>query len=229
MTVPISAATADGAGGTARGAGGGVSPDSISAKSKAATGLPAAIDTLVDTYFESGGEIRAMLRTLFNSDFFKRAQFAKVKSPAEMVAGAARQSGGFAFPEVEDIQLALQTGNMGQLLVDPPSVEGWHTGPEWVTTASLVNRVNFAVQQFADATKPGVRSIIERVQARGPGLTPGQLVDSCLELMGPMSVSPRTRQELVEHAADASGDGESIDRVKELLQLIVATREYQMA
>ena len=70
-----------------------------------------------------------MLRTLFNSDFFKRAQFAKVKSPAEMVAGAARQSGGFAFPDVEDIQLALQTGNMGQMLVDPPSVEGWHTGP----------------------------------------------------------------------------------------------------
>ena len=42
---------------------------------------PAAIDTLVDSYFESGGEIRAMLRTLFNSHFFKRAQFAKVKSP----------------------------------------------------------------------------------------------------------------------------------------------------
>ena len=190
---------------------------------------PAAIDMLVDTYFDSGGEIRSMLRTLFNADFFKHAKFAKVKSPAEMVAGAARQSGGFAFPEIEDIQLALQTGSMGQMLVDPPSVEGWHTGPEWITTASLVNRVNFAVQQFDDATKPGVRSIIERVQARGPGLTPEQLVDTCLELMGPMSVSPGTRQELVEHAAYGSGDGESAERVKELMQLIVATREYQMA
>ena len=190
---------------------------------------PAAIDTLVDSYFESGGEIRAMLRTLFNSDFFKRARFAKVKSPAEMVAGAARQSGGFAFPEVEDIQLALQTGSMGQMLVDPPSVEGWHTGREWVTTASLVNRVNFAVQQFADDTKPGVRSIIERVQARGTGLTPEQLVDNCLEVMGSMSVSQGTRQELVEHAARANGDGKSSECVLELLQLIVATREYQMA
>ena len=190
---------------------------------------PDAIDTLVHTYFESGGEIRAMLRTLFNSDFFKRAQFLKVKSPAEMVAGAARQSGGFAFPDVEDIQLALQTGNMGQMLVDPPSVEGWHTGPEWVTTASLVNRVNFAVQQFADAEKPGVRSIIERVRAGGPDLTPNQVVDSCLELMGAMSVSPPTRQELVEHAADANGDAQSEYLVKELLQMIVATREYQMA
>ena len=190
---------------------------------------PDAIGTLVDCYFESGGDIRAMLRTLFNSDFFKSAQFAKVKSPAEMVVGAARQSGGFAFPEVEDIQLALETGNMGQLLVDPPSVEGWHTGHEWVTTASLVNRVNFAVKQFADETKPGVRSIIERVQARGAGLTPEQLVDSCLEIMGPMDVSPRTREQLVAHASDTNGGGESAERVKALLQLIVATREYQMA
>ena len=190
---------------------------------------PAAIDALAQAYFDSGGEIRAMLRVLFNSDFFKRAQFEKVKSPAEMVAGAARQSGGFAFPDVEDIQLALQTGSMGQTLVDPPSVEGWHTGLEWVNTASLVNRVNFAARQFADADKPGVRSIIERVQARGPGLAPEQLVDSCLELMGPMSVSPRVRQELVEHAANANGDGESPERVKGLLQLIVSTREYQLA
>ena len=44
-----------------------------------------------------------------------------------------------------------------------------------------------------------------------------------------MSVSSSTRQELVEHVADASGDGESAERVKDLLQLIVATREYQLA
>ena len=44
-----------------------------------------------------------------------------------------------------------------------------------------------------------------------------------------MSVSPRARQELVEHAANANGDGESSERVKGLLQLIVSTREYQLA
>ncbi len=198
---------------------------------------PGAIDALVEAYFEHGGEIRAMLRTLFNSDFFKNAKFGKVKSPAEMVAGTARMSGGFMFPEVEDVQLALQTGYMGQLLVDPPSVEGWHTGPEWVTTASLVNRVNFAVKQFADGDRPGVRSIVERVEAQGPGMTPEQLVDACLEFIGPLSVSEGTRRELVELAASAGesrsasngAEGSSAERIIELLQLIVATREYQMA
>ena len=55
--------------------------------------------------------------------------------------------------------------------------------------------------------------------------------------MGPMEVSSRTMQELLAHAT-ASGDilfgSEEEDRVaaeriKGILQLIVATREYQMA
>ena len=44
-----------------------------------------------------------------------------------------------------------------------------------------------------------------------------------------MSVSPVTRRELVERATETDDDGESAERVKELLQMIVATREYQMA
>ena len=198
---------------------------------------PEAIDALVEVYFNSNYDIRSMLRALFKSDFFKSARFARVKSPAEMVAGTARLTGGFMFPEVEDTQLALQTGYMGQTILDPPSVEGWHTGAEWVTTASLVNRVNFAVKQFADEDKPGVRSIINRIEAQGSSMTPEQLVDACLDMIGPLSVSEMTRRELVEHAASAGelGFGEngdnhpSTDRIKEMLQLIVATREYQMA
>jgi len=198
---------------------------------------PEAIDALVEVYFNSNYDIRSMLRTLFKSDFFKNTRLTRVKSPAEMVAGTARLTGGFVFPEVEDIQLALQTGYMGQMILDPPSVEGWHTGAEWVTTASLVNRVNFAVKQFADVDKPGVRSIIEGVKAQGANMTPEQLVDACLDMIGPLSVSETTRQELVEHAASAgelwsgeNGDSHrSTDHIKEMLQLIVATREYQMA
>ena len=191
-----------------------------------------AIDALVEVYFNSNYDIRSMLSALFKSDYFKSARFARVKSPAEMVAGTVRLAGGFAFPEVEDVQLALETGYMGQMILDPPSVEGWHTGVEWVTTASLVNRVNFAVKQFADADKPGVRSIIDGVKAQGANMTPEQLVDACLDMIGPLSVSETTMRELVEHAASTGENGEgnsSTGQIKEMLQLIVATREYQMA
>ncbi len=198
---------------------------------------PEAIATLADAYFEYKYDIRSVLRVLFNSDTFKEAAFRKVKSPTELVVGAARMAGGRRFPEVEDVQLALATGNMGQLLLDPPSVEGWHTGVEWITTGSLVDRVNFAVNQFADVNKPGVRSIIDRIGAQGDRLSPEHLVDSCLDLIGPLSVSQGARQELLAHASE-SGDihfgseaeaRSSAERLVEMVQLIVSTREYQLA
>jgi uncharacterized protein (DUF1800 family) len=198
---------------------------------------PEAIRTLMDALVSSHYDIRSVLRVLFNADFFKDARFTKVKSPAEFVVGTARLAGGHDFPEVADITLALETGYMGQQLLDPPSVEGWHTGPEWINSATMMSRVNFASQQFADVEKPGVRSIIDRVQAQGTKLPSEHVVDTCLDLMGPLTVSEQTRQQLIGHMATA-GDilftsereaAVSAERIRELLQLIVATREYQLA
>ena len=196
---------------------------------------PDAIGTLMKAFADYEYDIREVLRVLFNSEFFKNATFARVKSPAELVAGTARLAGTYRFPGLDDVQLALQTGYMGQQLLDPPSVEGWHTGAEWVNTAGLVNRVNFAVQQFADADAPGVRSIVERIREVGPAISPEALVDACLDLMGPVAVSETTRREVIDHAAtadEAAPDGEdelSAEKIRSILQLIVATREYQFA
>jgi uncharacterized protein (DUF1800 family) len=198
---------------------------------------PEAIRTLVDAFVTHEYDIRAVMRVLFNADFFKRAQFAKVKSPAELVVGTARLAGGYRFPDVDDITLALETGYMGQQLLDPPSVEGWHTGSEWVNSATLMSRVNFASRQLADVNRPGVRAIIDHVRAQGTRLAPENAVDMCLDVMGPLTVDAETRQQLVDHLAaagdiDFETDGASADaaeRIRELLQLIVATREYQLA
>jgi len=196
---------------------------------------PEAIATLMDAFHTSSYDIRSVLRVLFNSDFFKQAVFAKLKSPAEMVVSTVRATGGHRFPAVEDIQLALETGNMGQQLLDPPSVEGWHTGKEWINTATLMAGVNFGSRQFADVAQPGVRAIIERLRAQGPTLSPERLVDACLDLMGPLTVAESTRAELITHAATAgdvrfdADDETAVARIKDILQLIVSMREYQLA
>ncbi len=196
---------------------------------------PEAIDMLSQAFVDNKYVIRDVLRAMFNSDFFKKAAFARVKSPAEFVVGTVRMAGGHTFPQVADVFLATETTSMGQALLDPPSVEGWHTGAEWINTASLLSRVNFAANQFADASRPGVRAIIDRIEAQGAS-SPEALVDACLDLIGPLEVSEDTRNELVEHAA---GEGElrfgsgqegemAARRITEMLNLIVATREYQM-
>ena len=198
---------------------------------------PRAIDLLVGAYFDAGYDIRSMLRVLFNSDFFKEAAFRKVKSPAELVVGAVRVAGGRESPMPDTIDIAVLVGDMGQRLLDPPSVEGWHTGAEWIDTGSLVDRINFAVQEFGDADRPGVKSIVQRIRQGGQVMGVEEMVDTCLDLVGPLAVSEETRRELLAQAEGGGdlrfgSDGETqaaVARIKGMLQLIVSTREYQLA
>jgi hypothetical protein len=124
---------------------------------------------------------------------------------------------------------------MGQDLLNPPSVEGWHTGKEWIDTGCLVERINFAAQQVADISKPGVRLIIDRLRTASP-LTPERFVEMCTELVGPLTLTNDTRQALLHYArlggdlrfGTVEDDANAAKRVSEMLQLIVASREYQL-
>ena len=180
-----------------------------------------------------------MLRVLFNSDFFKEAKFARVKGPAEFVAGVVRLSGGVTEPSLGMNEANNVIGYMGQSLLAPPSVEGWHEGTEWINSGALVERVNFAATQLNDAEKPGVRAIIDRLaHQNGGSFSPEELVDSCLDLMGPITMCEEaTRTALIEHVAkkaDLSLKGhrrgdDSEERVADLLGLIASTKEYHRA
>ena len=80
---------------------------------------PVAIQKMTDAYFQSGHEIRSVLRVMFNSDFFKEAAFQKVKSPAELVAGTIRMVGTNSLPQVEDTGIASAPGVMGPGVAGP--------------------------------------------------------------------------------------------------------------
>ena len=80
---------------------------------------------------------------------------------------------------------------MGQMLNNPPSVEGWHQGMEWVDTGTLVERINFASEQFGDSNKPGVRAMIDDVMADDYATSPARLVEACLDQLGVIEVSDR--------------------------------------
>lgn len=197
---------------------------------------PQAIDDLVKTWMESDADIRAVLRTLFTSDWFKEARFTHVKSPTEFVAGVLKLSGEFAEPAPNLHKLETTIVTMGQKLMDPPSVEGWHTGKEWIDGGTLTERVNYAVDTLNDPKKPGVKAIIDRVRASGQ-IAPNELVNKLLELSGSLEVDAATRDVLIAHAesegeldwSSGSAIEASTTRVVRMLTLVVATREYQFA
>ncbi len=202
---------------------------------------PQAIKILSDAYFEFNHDIRSMLRVLFNSEFFKseEVRFARVKSPVELVGGTMRLVGNRQFPNMDIYNASVASDFMGQALFNPPTVEGWHEGHEWIDSGGLVERVNFASEQISDPKRSGVRLIINRIESIGSGnpISPQLLVDTCLDLVGPINVSETTRAGLIAHAGK-KGDlqfgvnNDSIDveaRIIDILQLIVSTAEYQLA
>ena len=197
-----------------------------------------AIEELSQAYSDSGYDITAMLRVLFNSDFFKskNSWYTKVKSPVELVAGVLRLTGEFDRPRREILDRQLQAVYMGQFLNNPPSVEGWHEGTDWLDTGTLVERVNFATQQMSDAKKPGVQAMISNIASSAvESISPENLVGACLDQMGAISVSQDSRRVLMEFASMAGEitvgagipDEHARQHIAAVLQMVASTQEFQ--
>ena len=194
-----------------------------------------AIRTLEAVFTENNHEIRPVMRTLFNSDFFKNARFAKVKSPAEVVIGTMRLVKDHTEVKPGLLPITMEPGYMGQTLLNPPTVEGWHTGREWIDSGTLVERVNFVADQVGNLELPGVKLIVDRMSAGTSSMSPEEFVDGCLDLVGPVEVGNQTRGSLIDHIkkggelrrASEEERNKFAGRVAQMLQLIVATAEYQ--
>ena len=194
---------------------------------------PEAIKMLEAEYFRSNYDVRSMLRVLFNSDFFKDARFTKVKSPTETVVGTMRLVGDFDMPKPGLNAMTLTIRYMGQDLLNPPTVEGWHTGREWIDSGTLVERINFTADAVGNTSHRGVQAIINRLGSEGATISPERLVDGCLDMLGAYELADVTRNELVSLARSEgelqTGTDEFGQRVGQMLQSIVATTEYLFA
>ena len=143
---------------------------------------------------------------------------------------------GLSGPQVGYQSVADECTFQGQELLNPPSVESWHTGEEWIDGGALVRRVNFAAKYFSNTNLPGIRTIIDNLKSRGT-LAPSEFLAGCLDLMGTLELGSSTYQEFLTHTTedgniswDTSHDAcESERRVGIMLAMISASREYQFA
>jgi uncharacterized protein (DUF1800 family) len=106
---------------------------------------PALINRMADTFLKKDGDIREVLRTMFRSPEFWSADSyrAKVKTPLEFVASAARATGA----DVSDaLPLARQLNNMGMPLYGMQPPTGYSMKADtWVNSSALLGRMNFAL------------------------------------------------------------------------------------
>jgi uncharacterized protein (DUF1800 family) len=93
---------------------------------------------------ENGYEIAPFLQTLFLSrDFYSAPSVGThIKGPVELIVSTYRRLGLKQLPGVPDFNTA--SGELGQVLLNPPTVAGWAQGRAWITPGSLLARGNFA-------------------------------------------------------------------------------------
>ncbi|ETW95037.1 MAG: hypothetical protein ETSY1_32345 [Candidatus Entotheonella factor] len=194
---------------------------------------PDTIKMLEDEYFRSHYDIRSMLRVLFLSDAFKNARFSRIKGPVETVVGTMRLIGDWNEPKPGFEPIFDEMKHMGQELLNPPSVEGWHTGKEWIDGGTLVQRINFTADLVGDPSYPGVQDIVNTLASEGATISAEGLVDGCLRMLGHYELTDETRSMLVEHARESGElrtDADAFSgHVCQMLQMIVATKEYLYA
>ena len=189
---------------------------------------PEGIAMMEAKFIETGGDIRSVLRVMFNSDFFKAARYKKVKSPTEFIVGVLKMVGSQTEMAPGMTKYAGAIDVMGQKLLDPPTVEGWHTGGEWIDGGNLTERVNFAVDEIGEGLAPGIQALVQRIKDSESLGSAESLVNAVLNETGYVEVSDRTREALIDFANDAEGEDQTT-RVIRMLRLAVATPEYQFA
>ena len=189
---------------------------------------PEGIAMMEAKFIETGGDIRSVLRVMFNSDFFKAARYKKVKSPTEFIVGVLKMVGSQTEMAPGMTKYAGAIDVMGQKLLDPPTVEGWHTGGEWIDGGNLTERVNFAVDEIGEGLAPGIQALVQRIKDSESLGSAESLVNAVLTETGYVEVSDRTREALIDFANDAEGEDQTT-RVIRMLRLAVATPEYQFA
>ena len=111
---------------------------------------------------------------------------------------------------------------LGQNVLEPPSVKGWEGGRLWITSSSLLQRANF-VTEFTTTDKYGplaarIRSLASiETEAAIEKLERWLLAESPVESL---------HQELLKFFQQAEGTAEQ--KLRGLLQLILSLPEYQL-
>jgi uncharacterized protein (DUF1800 family) len=174
---------------------------------------PALVDRMAKAFVASRGDIKTVLRTMFDSPEFwsPEVRRAKVKTPEEFVVSAVRASGAEVTTAIPLYQ-ALEKLGMPLYGMQTPNGYSWMAEP-WVNSGDLVNRLNFAVSLSNDQVG-GVQTDWARLLGeQGAGQGSGQVLvaagDSAAKkekrlevaLLG-QAVSDRTRETVLAQFQD---------------------------
>lgn len=208
---------------------------------------PATLKPFIDDFWRSGLDIKTLVRAIVESNEFysDRAVHRLIKNPMDFCVATARAMG---LGENMATQIAPTSGDekqsraklgpaqavsaamksQGMWLFYPPDVSGWKPGEPWITSATMVERINWANKLMGSA-RGGVRYPIYSILAGDP--TPEGIARKLASIYD-ASMSDAKVRKLAE-AATISLNGQALSQrnanqvAGDVLRLIFGSPEFQ--
>ena len=195
-------------------------------------------DELARRFRQSGYDIKQLMSLIFRSNFFfsGRAVRTLIKNPVEFTVGAIRQHGKTPIGSYKELGRTVDA--MGLPLMRYRNPEGIEDGLPWLSSQTLVERMNFASRLtwkspvYRLQTQFDPFREVNRMSLR----TAEQIVEHYLAILVDYDVTPQVRSFLIEymHLLDFKRDPfvgrwEQIDqKVRGLARAVMSLAQYQV-
>jgi uncharacterized protein (DUF1800 family) len=168
--------------------------------------------------------MKPVLGELFRSQLFfaESSRHALIKSPIDLVIGAQRTLG--VRPNLNGTAEIL--ARLGQDVFEPPTVKGWDGGRDWISTATMLLRMNFATE-FVSGEALGELPDPSEFAAGHGWRSEEAIVSQYAELLLARDLPPEADGEL--SATFQTVSGERDEKIRNLLQVLLSMPEYQLA
>jgi uncharacterized protein (DUF1800 family) len=184
----------------------------------------ALVSAMANAYLGGNYNIKGMLRTLFHSSQFRSPAnaFQHYSWPIEFVVRSIKETGWDGY----NVNLAIMPlSNMGQNLYEPPDVNGWETGPGWISTSSMLTRMNYSATLASNQR-------FNLARDAGPyRATPEQVLGYMLSRFQAIGFNANATSAMLEYLRGGGpwtgSDAQLQSKVSGLTRLIVGAGEYQ--
>jgi uncharacterized protein (DUF1800 family) len=180
------------------------------------------VDEAAASYLQSGCSIRVLMRRLLRSPEFSDPAnyYSRYSWPVEDVVRGIKEVGWVGYSLGDAV---TQLVNMGQQLYEPPDVAGWELGSGWISSGSMLSRMNFAAS-LATSQRTALLAA-----AKPFAQTPESLLSYFLERLAPSPLGDDTYQDLrtyLRSAAWTASDTQVRTKAAGLVHLILGSGEY---
>jgi uncharacterized protein (DUF1800 family) len=164
-----------------------------------------------------------VLRELFGSNVFfsPESRSSLIKSPLDLVLGAFRSLE--SHPKLSTAIPLLAA--LGQDVFEPPTVKGWDGGRLWISSASMLQRANFA-SALVTGNSLGTIADPDRPALKLPRGAPEAIARHYCDLLLNRDLESEVSSRLIGYYNQSQGSRDQ--RIRGMIQLIMTMPEFQL-